>query len=142
MPTAAGNIVNATFEPTFESKADLQAGVDVTLLRFMYEGEPECVLYNGVGGPDNATAVAAWPFFVHLGAAGAAPAPVPAPPCAKMLVNGACYFAPEPCNGYHSNVSGAPNSCTGKVLEHCCWDPITNKGQCEPKGSAGCKNAR
>ena len=139
----AGSAVTAVFKPTYETDADAEVGVDTDRVRFMYEGEPECVLYNGVGGPDDATAIAASPFYVTIsggggGGGGGAPVPVPAPPCAAMLQNGSCYFAPEPCSGFHGNVSGAANSCTGEVLDHCCWDPITNKGQCEPKGSAGC----
>ena len=60
-PTVSGATVSATFTP--ESPT---AVVAVDVLQFMFEGEPECVLYNGIGGPDNATAIAASPFFVAL----------------------------------------------------------------------------
>ena len=119
-------------------KASAGEVVSVDLLRFMYEGEPECVLYNGKGGPDNATAIAASPFFVDLSSGASPPVLVPASPCPRMLTNGSCAFFPEPCKSYRGNTTGAKNSCTGGVLKKCCWNPITNKGQCEPKGSKGC----
>ena len=133
-----GNTVTAAFTPD-----PANAVVDTTQLRFMYEGEPECVLYNGVGGPDDGTAIASSPFYVDLKPTGAWSL-VPAPPCPTMVRNATtgkeqCYFAPEPCSGYRSNVTGAPNTCP---MDHCCWDPITNKGQCEPKGSKGCNRSR
>ena len=110
--------------------------VSTELLRFMYEGEPECVLYNGVGGPDNHTAIAASPFFVSLGGGAggtsAAPALVPATACATMLKNGSCYFAPEPCTGF--NNATCPK-------DRCCWSPTINNGQCLDKG-APCHNGQ
>ena len=65
-PTVSGSTVTAVF-----TSVGLATVVDTESLQFMFEGEPECVLYNGVGGPDNGTAVAASPFFVSLSAAGA-----------------------------------------------------------------------
>ena len=62
------------------------------------------VLYNGVGGPDNSSAIAATPFFVSLESSGAGkaslPTLVPATPCASMLSNGSCYFLPAPCSSF------------------------------------------
>jgi hypothetical protein len=66
------------------------AAVDLDLLRFNYEGEPECALYNGAGGPDGGAGVAASPFFVNI-SGGGAPVIVPAPPCPVMLPNGTCF---------------------------------------------------
>jgi hypothetical protein len=45
-PTVAGNVVTASFTPDSPG-----AAVSLDLLRFMYTGEPECVLYNGVSRP-------------------------------------------------------------------------------------------
>jgi hypothetical protein len=120
IPTVSGNTVSAVFLPV-----PVSAVVDVAMLRFMYEGEPECVLYNGVGGPDNATAVAASPFYVAI-AAGGIPSLVPATPCASMLQNGSCYFEPEACTSY-TNVT-CPKT-------RCCWSPTINNGQCLDKGA-------
>lgn len=120
VPTVTGSTVTAIFVP--ESAT---AVVATDTLRFMYEGEPECVLYNGVGGPDNGTAIAASPFYVSLAATGQ-PALVPATPCATMLQNGSCYFEPEPCTGF-SNVT-CPK-------DRCCWSPTINNGQCLDKGA-------
>jgi len=77
-PSVSGNTVHATFKPMpAAAAAPAAAGssgaasvVDTERLQFMFEGEPECVLYNGVGGPDNGTAIAASPFYVSLTAAG------------------------------------------------------------------------
>jgi hypothetical protein len=74
------------------------------LLQFMFEGEPECVLYNGVGGPDNGTAIAASPFYVTLSES-APPALVAANPCASMLKNGSCYFEPPSCTSFKSTTA-------------------------------------
>lgn len=122
-PMVYGNTVHATFTP---SPSD--AKVTNNLLRFMFEGEPECgmklaihrnsyfygaetnpsvrcqfgcaVLYNGVGGPDNSTAIAASPFFVSLAGGKSVPALMPATPCASMLSNGSCYYLPAPCSSF------------------------------------------
>ena len=173
MPSVSGNTVTALFVPE-----PANAPVDTTLLRFLFEGEPECewlwscgpilclqgfvitrytripiytsshcvtvslplslslslslslfpvagVLYNGVGGPDNATAIAASPFFVSLGQGGS-PTLVPATPCFSMLQNGSCYFEPETCTGFN-NVTCPKN--------RCCWSPTINNGQCLDKGA-------
>lgn len=45
-PTVKGSTVSATFKSGLAS-----ATVAIDLLQFMFEGEPECVLYNGIGGP-------------------------------------------------------------------------------------------
>jgi hypothetical protein len=133
MPTVAGNVVMATFTPE-----PAGAVVSTDVLRFMYEGEPECVLYNGNGGPDNSTAIAASPFYVKLNAG--VPSLIPATPCATMVKNATtgkqeCYFGPEPCSSYSTNKTNATGACP---LDHCCWDPITNLGECVVKGSKGC----
>lgn len=121
------------------------ATVATDQVQFMYEGEPECALYNGVGGPDNGTAIAATAFHVSLQEGrGGTPALVPAQPCATMLKNGSCWFAPEPCsrftvfgaNGTHLDTQCAQHAA------RCCWDPHTNKGQCSDIGSPGCKSSR
>jgi len=91
---SGSSTVAATFRPS-----DPAALVATDMLQFMYEGEPECALYNGIGGPDNATAIAASPFYVSLDPGSGQPTIVPATPCAVMLRNGSCYFAPEPCSG-------------------------------------------
>jgi len=121
VPTVSGpSTVTAVF-----TASDSAVEVSTTLLRFLYEGEPECVLYNGDGGPDNKTAVAASPFYVSLGEAGS-PTLVPATPCTSMLQNGSCAFEPEPCTGF-SNVTCPSN--------RCCWSPTINGGQCLPQGT-------
>ena len=105
------------------------------------------MLYNGVGGPDNATAIAASPFEVSLpGATGGAPSLVPAPPCATMVMNTTtgklqCYFAPEPCSGFTHFLPNGTHASDTCPADRCCWDPNTNKGQCETKGSAGCEDS-
>jgi hypothetical protein len=51
-----------------------------------------------------------------------------------------CYFGPEPCSGFTHFVNGTHLSDTCPK-DRCCWNPVTNKGQCEPKGSKGCNAA-
>lgn len=120
VPTVNGNMVTATFVPD-----PIGATVTPDRLRFMYEGEPECILYNGVGGPDNDTAIAATPFDVSLAADGT-PSLVPATPCGQMLPNGSCYLLPEPCTQFSN---------TTCPKDRCCWSPTINKGQCIDKGA-------
>ena len=80
------------------------------------------MLFNGIGGPDNATAIAASPFDVSLGAGGA-PSLVPAPPCATMVTNvttgePTCYFGPEPCSGEETLHFALPVPCVFHLLKH------------------------
>lgn len=139
LPTVSGSTVRATFKPDPASSETATVATD--LLQFQFEGEPECVLYNGIGGPDNSTAVAASPFFVSLSSATGAPAMVPATPCASMLKNGSCYFAPEPCSGFTHFLPNGTHMSDRCPTNRCCWDPVTNKGQCEDKGSSGCNRS-
>eukprot|EP00040_Diaphanoeca_grandis_P022645 m.122132 g.122132 ORF g.122132 m.122132 type:complete len:517 (+) comp28902_c0_seq1:561-2111(+) len=83
-----GMTVTATFTPT-----PSDAVFSTSLIRFTYEGEPECILYNGVGGPDDHTGIAAVPFFVNISTG--TPIPVPSEPCYRM-VDGKCYLPPAP----------------------------------------------
>lgn len=46
---------------------------DVLGIRYAWEGYPQCILYNGNGGPDDHTALAAAPFEVCLHPSGSAP---------------------------------------------------------------------
>jgi hypothetical protein len=114
--------ISATFLPE-----PLGATVAVDMLRFLYEGEPECVLYNGVGGPDNRTAIAATAFEVSLSPSTplAPPVLVPAAACPVMLPNGTCYLGPEPCRQFKNATC---------LADRCCWSPTTNGGQCLDKG--------
>ncbi len=43
-------------------RTNLTSSKKVVGLRFDFEGYPQCALYNGVGGPDNHTGIAAPPF--------------------------------------------------------------------------------
>ena len=58
-----------------------------------------------------------------------------------MLKNGSCYFAPEPCSGFSHFLPNGTHASDTCPTDRCCWDPVTNKGQCEPKGSAGCERS-
>ena len=42
----------------------MQGGVGGVAVRYDWEGYPQCALYNGVGGPDNHTGIAATPFLI------------------------------------------------------------------------------
>ena len=92
MPTVGGD--GASLVATFALPAGgvgMAGGggaVDTSLLQFQYEGAPQCVLYNGAGGPDNHTGIAAYPWRVNISTG--APVLVPAPPCQTMARNGSC----------------------------------------------------
>jgi hypothetical protein len=58
-----------------------------------------------------------------------------------MLKNGSCYFAPEPCSSFTHFLPNGTHASDTCPRDRCCWDPATNKGQCEDKGSPGCNRS-
>ena len=57
----AAYAISATFNVTSQL---MQGGVGGVAVRYDWEGYPQCALYNGVGGPDNHTGIAATPFLI------------------------------------------------------------------------------
>lgn len=59
--------VNFTIEGADTVVADIplaSSDDEVVGLRYDWEGYPQCALYNGVGGPDDHTGIAAPPFLI------------------------------------------------------------------------------
>ena len=127
MPTIAGNTVSAVLSPE-----PAGALVSTELLRMMYDGFPQCGLYEGVGGPDNDTAISASPFFVNISTT--PPRIVPAPACAVTLKNGGCYQMTPPLPPKYACVPYAKG-------KRCVASPCLTSPQCESYTScqATCK---
>lgn len=112
--TAAGHWIRANFTidgATVTVKATVPASSGApTDLRYNHENFPQCALYNGVGGPDDHTGVAAAPFRMslfstcppttHACSGGVESLPVGAQCCANAqnetcVPNAGCYEVPH-----------------------------------------------